>query len=117
MSAIYAALDCSPVIDPPHLQAALAVWDYCSASAGYIFGNATGDPTVDRIRQAIESSPNGLTREQIRKFFHGHLSSQRIDAALQQLMTLRAVRSRSLPGNGRPHTLWSPTDLDINQPA
>jgi hypothetical protein len=117
LSATYAVLDRSPVVALPHLQAALAVWNYCADSAGYIFGNATGDPTVDRIRQAIESSPNGLTREQIRKFFNGHLSSQRIDAALQQLMTLGAVTSKSLSGNGRPHTLWSPTDVDINQPA
>src|SRR5580704_5097738 len=30
LSAIYAALDTSPLIDACHLQAALAVWDYCS---------------------------------------------------------------------------------------
>ena len=117
LSATYALLDCSPVIALPHLQAALAVWDYCSGSAGYIFGNATGDPTVDRIREAIESSPSGLTREQIRKFFNGHLSSQRIDAALQQLMTMGALSCKSLSSKGRPHTLWSPADADINQPA
>jgi hypothetical protein len=117
LSAIYAALDCSPVISLPHLEAALAVWEYCSASAGWIFGNATGDPTVDRILQALEASPNGLTREQIRKFFNGHISSQRIDAALEQLTTLGAVTSERSKGMGRPRTLWSTAEAENTQPA
>ena len=37
LSAIYAALDCSAFIEPAHLQAALAVWDYCQASARLFF--------------------------------------------------------------------------------
>jgi hypothetical protein len=57
LSAIYAALDCSPIIAPPHLQAALAVWEYCSASAALLFGASTGEPTADRIRQALDDSP------------------------------------------------------------
>jgi hypothetical protein len=56
LSAIYAALDCSPVIEPPHLQAALAVWDYCSASAALIFHASTGDAVLDRIRLALDAT-------------------------------------------------------------
>ena len=66
LSAIYAALDCSPVIEPPHLQAALAVWDYCSASAALIFHASTGDAVLDRIRLALDATPEGLTRKEIR---------------------------------------------------
>jgi hypothetical protein len=36
-----------------HLYA-LAVWDYCSASASLLFGDSTGDPIADRIREALE---------------------------------------------------------------
>jgi hypothetical protein len=107
LSAIYAALDCSSVIEPPHLHAALAVWEYCSASASLLFGTCTGDPTADRIREALNASPDGLSRKQISALFHGHLSSDRIDAALEHLMSLGAVNQCIEPGRGRPTTLWS----------
>jgi hypothetical protein len=42
LSAIYAALDRSACIEPAHLQAALAVWDYCQASAHFFFDAAPG---------------------------------------------------------------------------
>ena len=107
LSAIYAALDSSSIIRVPHLQAALAVWDYCSASASRLFGTFTGDPTADRIREAIEASPNGLSRRQIRAIFHGHLGSERIQAALEQLMSLGVLTHHIERGRGRPSTRWA----------
>ncbi len=107
LSAIYAALDCSTVIEPPHLQAALAVWDYCSASAALIFHASTGDAVLDRIRRALDDAPEGLTRKEIRALFHGHVSSERIDTALEKLTAQGLATSQSASGRGRPATLWS----------
>jgi hypothetical protein len=109
LSAIYAVLDCSPIIRLPHLQAALAVWDYCSASASLFFGTSTGDYTADRILGAINASNGRLSRQQISALFHGHLSSSRIEAALEQLMSLGAIYQSSQPTGGRPSSLWSAT--------
>jgi hypothetical protein len=39
--------------------------------------------------------------------FHGHVSSNRIDAALEQLISLGAIDQRNQPTGGRPSTLWS----------
>ena len=108
LSAIYAALDSTSVIGLPHLQAALAVWDYCSAGTSFLFGQSTGNPTADRIHEAIDASPDGfLTRKQIGALFHGHLGSQHIDAALELLMSLGATSRRTAPTCGRPSTLWT----------
>jgi hypothetical protein len=108
LSAIYAALDSTPVIALPHLQAALAVWDYCYDSAALLFGMSTGDPVADRIREAIESCPDGyMTKYQIRRLFHGHLEASRIDAALEKLVALGALGVNSQPTAGRSSTLWS----------
>jgi hypothetical protein len=107
LSAIYAALDCSPVIEPPHLQAALAVWDYCSASAALIFHASTGDAVLDRIRRALDEAPEGLTRKEIRDLFHGHVSSERIDMALQELTAQGLATNQTTSGRGRPATRWS----------
>jgi hypothetical protein len=107
LSALYAVLDCSPTIALPHLQAALAVWDYCSRGASLFFGTSTGDPTADRIREAINASTDGLSRKQMSALFHGHVSSSRIEAALEQLLSLGAIYQSSQPSGGRPSTLWS----------
>jgi hypothetical protein len=110
LSALYAALDCSSIIGLPHLQAALAVWEYCSASASHLFGTSTGDSNADRIREALDAAPDGLSRKQINALFHGHLGSEHIDAALQKLVDLGVINQRRQPGKGRPSTLWSASE-------
>jgi len=107
LSAIYAALDTSSVIGLPHLQAALAVWDYCYTSASLLFGMSTGDAIADRIREAIEASGDGLSKYQIRRLFHGHVEGYRIDAALETLEALGALTPHHKPTAGRPSTRWS----------
>jgi hypothetical protein len=110
LSAIYAALDCSPVIQLPHLHAALALWDYCSYSATSLFGTCVGDSIADRIREALQATENGLTRQQIRGLFHGHVSSSSIDQALEKLRSLGLATSRYISGRGPLTTLWSAID-------
>ncbi|MEA2539024.1 MAG: hypothetical protein QOH35_390, partial [Acidobacteriaceae bacterium] len=109
LSALYSVLDCSPIIGLPHLQAALAVWNYCAESAALFFGTSTGDPIADRIREAIDASFTGLSRKQMSALFHGHVTSERIEAALQQLLALGAIGQARQPSGGRPTTLWSAT--------
>jgi hypothetical protein len=110
LSALYAALDCSPVIRLPHLHAALALWDYCFDSAAFLFGTRIGDSITDRIHDALKTSAGGLSREQIRILFRGHVSSNSIQEALERLVDLGAVCSRVVSGRGRPTTLWSIVD-------
>ena len=114
LSAIYAALDSTSVIGLPHLQAALAVWDYCYSSAALLFGVSTGNPIADRIREAIQASNDGLSKYQIRRLFHGHVEGSRIDAALEQLVALGALYAQSEATGGRPSTLWSA--IEENEP-
>jgi hypothetical protein len=107
LSAIYAALDSTSVIGLPHLQAALALWDYCYASATLLFGMSTGDPIADRIREAVEAADGGLSKYQIRRLFHGHVEADRIEDALEKLVALGALSTRTEPTGGRPSTHWS----------
>jgi hypothetical protein len=109
LSALYAALDCSGKVEASHLHAALAVWDYCQASARLFFNDAPIDPTVRRISEAISAAaPGGLSKDQIRGVFHGHVSKERIDLALQQLQTLGLIGCQPQPGRGRHSTIWAP---------
>jgi hypothetical protein len=83
----------------------------CQASARLFFNDAPIDPTVRRISEAISAAaPGGLSKDQIRGVFHGHLSKERIDLALQQLQTLGLIGCQPQPGRGRgrPATIWAP---------
>jgi hypothetical protein len=111
LSAVYAALDCSVTVRVEHLRAALAVWDYCFASARFIFGDATGDPVADRIREALQNAgPDGMTRTQIRDLLGRHASADRIAQALTQLAALGFASHKTVSTEGRSIEIWTATE-------
>ena len=56
LSVLYAVLDGTNVVDVEHLDAAWALWSYCEQSAFYIWGDASGDPDVDRLVAAVAAA-------------------------------------------------------------
>lgn len=86
LALIYALLDEASAICRPHLLAALAVWDYCEASARYIFGDALGNPVADALLHALRvAGTQGMTRTQIRDFFKKNRTASEIEGALATL--------------------------------
>ena len=108
LALLYALLDGGIEIDEPHLRAALAVWEYCEASAAHIFGNALGDPVADEILRALQQA-GGMTRTAIRDFFGRHKSGERVGAALALLMTKGRARVEVRETGGRPVETWFAT--------
>jgi hypothetical protein len=53
-SAIFALLDKSRLIRREHLEAAIALWEYCDQSARWIFGSSTGDRNADKIMEVLQ---------------------------------------------------------------
>jgi 5S rRNA maturation endonuclease (ribonuclease M5) len=106
---IYALLDGADKIDLPHLEAALAVWEYCELSAVHIFGGAIGDPVADEILRALQNTADGMTRTAINDLFGRHQSSNRIAAALQLLATKGRARPEMRQTSGRPSEIWFAT--------
>lgn len=106
LAAIYAMLDCSETIRPPHLNAALAICDYCERSAQHIFGDALGDEVADAILRALRSRPGGMTRTEIGDLFKRHKSSMRIEQALTLLAERHLIRPIIVPTGGRPAERW-----------
>jgi Protein of unknown function (DUF3987) len=115
LALLYALLDCEDgqpcKIDLPHLKAALAVWQYCEASAAYIFGDTLGDPAADEIRRALKmAGDSGMTRTAIRDLSGRHLSGGRIGAALTLLATRGWARMEPRETGGRPVEVWHSTE-------
>lgn len=108
LACLYALLDQSEVVRADHLMAAIALWEYCSASAKFIFGDALGDPTADTILQALRRAPDGLDRTTISSLFSRHCPANEIFRALTLLQENGlAVRKPSPDGAGRPSEVWS----------
>jgi Protein of unknown function (DUF3987) len=97
LSLLYALFDSSPTIRPEHLQAALAVWDYCERSVEHIFGDASGDVDQEKIIAALVAEP--LTLTELHRVFSNNRSSEWINAKMRSLQRAGAVTSVTKNGN------------------
>ena len=66
LALIFTLLDHCAEIEDVHIHAALALWRYCDRSAAYLFGASVGDRDADAILAALRSTPDGMTRTEIR---------------------------------------------------
>jgi hypothetical protein len=104
IASIYALLDRSGLIRVEHLQAAIALWDYANESTKIIFGDSLGDPTADRILDAINQG-DGLDRTNLRDLFSRHNTGD-IDRALAWLLKMNRIEETSIATGGRPRTVY-----------
>jgi hypothetical protein len=108
LACIYALLDQSAVVMRDHLDAALAVWRYCEASAQYIFSEIAARKR-DLILRALQAEPEGLNKSQIHQLFGRNMEAAEIDQALQDLaahgMAHRIGQKVGSKG-GRPEERW-----------
>jgi hypothetical protein len=65
LTMLYTVLDRSTLMEPKHLEAAGAFWQYCVRSAQWMFRENTGNKIADRIYWALRRAPKGLTRDRI----------------------------------------------------
>jgi hypothetical protein len=109
LALIYALLDGADQIQPQHLQAALAIWDYAARSATWALHTATGDPLAEQIHAALLRSPGGLTRTQLRDLCQRNQPLERVEQALANLATAGRATSHKTPTSGRPAEIWTAT--------
>jgi hypothetical protein len=107
LSMIYALMDGEGVIRRPHLEAALAVWDYAEASIRRIFGDRTGDGMADRIVDALAGGP--LTEREVHDLFGRNAKAARLHQALTLLRDAGRIEAAQAKTGGRPSTAWQLT--------
>lgn len=106
LACLYALGDMSYVVTPSHLTAALALWEYCEASARYIFGQRLGDPVADELLKALRQSPPGMTRTEIRDWFGRNRKSHEIDRGLALLAKQNLAHKTMEQTGTRPVERW-----------
>ncbi|MSQ48635.1 MAG: DUF3987 domain-containing protein [Deltaproteobacteria bacterium] len=112
LACLYALLDHSTVIKVPHLEAALALWDYSEDSARSIFSDRLGDPASERLLQALRSTPEGLSDKEINdQVFARNKPAGELARIKKLLLSLGLVRSETKQDTGgRPETVWMATN-------
>ena len=103
LACVYALLDQSTVVRVEHLEAALALWAYSEECARFIFGDSTGDPTVDRIVTALKQGP--LSETDIRDLFSRH-NGEGVDRALSSIYNNGIANHEMEATAGRPRSIW-----------
>jgi hypothetical protein len=108
LALVYALTDGVDAIDVAHLDAALAIWRYCEASAKLIFGDTVGDPLADEILRALRACfITGMTRTELTLMFrHSQHRTGAIGAVLNRLLQLGKVRTEQSATGGRPVERW-----------
>lgn len=110
LAMLFALTDCTATVGEHHIDAALAWIRYSTESVKFIFGSAADEAEVEevndtagKILQFIGQNKR-VTRKQItRDCFKGHASKDRLDAALDELLSANPPRivveeDRSQPG-------------------
>jgi hypothetical protein len=109
LALIYALWDGRDQIEPVHLNAALAVWQFCADSVLYLFGDALGDPVTDTILMALKGTSEGMSRTDISNLFSRNAEAGQIGRALGELSRLKLAHTRKTPPvgeKGRPVETW-----------
>jgi hypothetical protein len=110
LSLLYAALDRATAVDTPHLEAALALWDYAEASARIIFGGRSGMSDLDTLVAAVRTRGT-LNDTEISALFHRNKTAEELEALrhlAEQSGLIRKITARPAAGDrgGRPVTTW-----------
>lgn len=106
LACLYALLDCSCQVEVNHLQAALALWNYCERSTAYLFGHSTGDTVADEILAALKTAKEGLSRNDIYLLFSKNQSRDRLARALLVLQQGELAYATEVKTEGRPKEVW-----------
>ena len=104
LALIYALLDGSDGIELPHLKAAVALWDYCRASAESQFASGTESLLAKRLLDALRHRP--FSKTELHALLHNHTPARRLDAELQELIAQGLVVVDMSKTGGRSRTTY-----------
>jgi len=117
LALLFTLLDGENKTSLEHLNQAMAAWQYCEDSACYIFKGQAQDSVTRKIAQALQEKEQ-LTGTEIRDLFSRNVKKDRIEKAIEELVTSDTAEMVSEPTKGRPLNIlkikYSYDKSDIN---
>lgn len=121
LASIYALLDQTNKIGVNHLNAALCLWKYCYESSQIIFdSHQLSSKESALIKELKMHGASGLTKTEIRDYFHRNLDKKNLDGLVDHLISSGYVKLEKMnrePGEkGRPATrlVFNQSSNDLN---
>jgi hypothetical protein len=111
----FAVADCSPVLRPEHIDAALALWTYCAQSALWATGGEAPNPLLARIVRILP--PAGATRAWLREQLGNRISKAVLSEVLAEGVRGGLLRIARQPTGGRPVEWICATAQRLGLPA
>jgi hypothetical protein len=116
LAMVYALLDEKPQIESIHLEAALALWDYCEKSARYLFGQ--DDPIAEaaaKVMKHFDSIPDAqMSRTELGTLLGRDTKLK--DKVISRLLGSGLIDSIEEKTKGRKRTLYSKKDKKVKKP-
>lgn len=106
LAALYCLLDNSRNVLPCHLEAAMALWNYCKESARFIFAESKTGEMAQRVLNVLKTGAK--TQTQLHEAFSRHVTAKELAYALTELESKGLARScrSGAQGKGRPAITW-----------
>lgn len=80
---LFALLDCSDIILPDHLYAAIATWRYCENSAKLIFSDREPDSYANKILKFLKEGPK--IKSDFYNLFNRKLKAKKLNQILKEI--------------------------------
>ena len=100
LALIYALLDGKDRIDVEHINSAYALWQYCSDSAKYLFGDHSSDPLEEKVITILQSGSLSLTA--LSNALANHVPKEKLKSILMKLESSNRITIQTERTNGRP---------------
>jgi hypothetical protein len=105
LSCVYALLDVSSVVRREHLEAALALWQFCEDSAHYLFGSSGLSKEAQKLLGWLRDS-EGMNKTIMFRKFSGKIRGDRLEAALDELKEAKLAMRENFKTAGRTEERW-----------
>ena len=103
LALIYALLDGKETIDVGHINSAYALWQYCSDSAKYLFGDNSSDPLEQKVINILQSG--SLTATALSNELANHVPKEKLKSILMKLESSNRITIQTEPTKGRPRAI------------
>lgn len=103
LAMVFALSDGTALIEPHHLEAAFAIWQYSTESIDYIYGDKIGDPVAQKILEQLkEDYPKQFNKSEIMAMFSNHKSKHEIGCSIKNLLRHKLITEEKVQTGGRP---------------
>ena len=99
LALVYALMDGKCNIGVSHLKAAIALWQFCHASAKFLFGTDTIDPNIHKLLHNLGEGEKTTT--ELNNLFSDHFSSRQLNELLGSLQLLGKITCSTQGGGYR----------------